>query len=62
MPPKAPIKPRAWKVADVAKHLQVSPWTVRNLVNRHSIPFFKVGRCLRFRQQAIEAWMAKREH
>lgn len=62
MPPAPKAKPLAWTVQDVARELQCSPNHVRNLVNRGLLKHFKVGRLLRFRQQDIEEWMARRVH
>ena len=42
---------------EVADLLRVSRWSVYEMVKRHDIPFFKVGRSVRFDRNSIEVWM-----
>lgn len=45
----------------VASKLQISPNGVLHMVRARTIPFIKLGhRTLRFREQDIEAWIAKK--
>ena len=41
---------------EVAAYLQVHPRTVRNMVKRHALPFFRVGRVYRFNKDEIDRW------
>ena len=47
----------AMTVQDVAEYLNVDPKTVYRLVNRRSLPGFKVGGCWRFRKEDIDDWI-----
>lgn len=42
---------------EVADLLRVSRWSVYEMVKRHDIPFFKVGRSVRFDRHSIEVWI-----
>lgn len=44
---------------DVAKYLRCSVSTVRRFVMRGDIPFFRVGKLVRFRRSDIDAWLTK---
>lgn len=44
-------------VREVAKLLKISDKTVRRLMARGSLPFFRVGAQVRFRRVDIEAWV-----
>lgn len=46
-----------WTVDDVAKELNCSTRHIRKLVSRNRIPFFKVGRLVRFSPFKISAWL-----
>jgi excisionase family DNA binding protein len=49
------------KVEDVARTLRVSRSQVYNLTQKHRLPGMKVGKCIRFRKQALVDWMTARE-
>jgi excisionase family DNA binding protein len=49
---------RALTTVDVAERLNVQDYRVRDLARRKMIPFFRVGRQLRFDARAIENWIA----
>jgi excisionase family DNA binding protein len=46
----------------LADLLQVSPGTLRNWVSQQYIPYLKIGKNVRFSQNAIEQWLKKRAH
>lgn len=46
---------------DVAERLAVSQSTVRMWVSRNEIPYIRLGRLVRFRQEEVEAWLQARE-
>ena len=48
---------KVWSVQEVAAYLKVAPITIYRKAKAKEIPFFKVGRHLKFSQEAIEAWM-----
>ena len=41
----------------VAEYLGIAVGTVYNKVSRGEIPFFKVGRAVRFRRSVIDEWV-----
>lgn len=41
---------------DEVAYLQVHPSTVRNLVKRRALPFFRIGRVYRFDKDEIDRW------
>ena len=47
-------------VAEAAKLLGVSVSGMRRLQQERRIPFFKVGRCVRFAKSDLAAYLAKR--
>jgi len=48
---------KVWGVREVAAYLKVAPITIYRKVKAQEIPFFKVGRHLKFSQSTIEAWI-----
>jgi excisionase family DNA binding protein len=48
-----------WTADDVARELQCSMRHVRKLVSEDKIPFFKIGRLVRFSPQRIREWLLK---
>lgn len=42
-----------------ARFLGVRPSTIRAWCNRRRIPFFKAGRCVRFRRSWLEEFVAR---
>lgn len=45
------------KFNQVVEYLNVSEITVRRLIDRGHIPFYKVGKLLRFREEDIEKYL-----
>ncbi len=48
---------KVWGVREVAAYLKVAPITIYRKAKAGEIPFFKVGRHLKFSQEAIETWI-----
>ncbi len=48
---------KIWGVGELAQYLKVSPLTVYRKVKRKEIPYFKVGRHLKFSQEMIDEWL-----
>ncbi len=48
-------------VSDVAKYLRISRASVYRMVETSQIPVSKIGRQLRFREDAIDSWLARKE-
>jgi excisionase family DNA binding protein len=48
-------------VEELASFLKVDPKTVQYLSDIKRLPYFKVGRLIRFRRSAIEEWAKSRE-
>ena len=46
--------------ARVAEKLSVSGRTVRNLLKAGELPALRVGRCLRFREEDVDAFIGRR--
>jgi len=46
---------------EVSKYLKISTDALADLVRRHRIPAFKVGRQWRFRKSSIDRWAEKQE-
>ncbi len=44
-------------VQDMAEYMAIKPSTIYALVERKEIPFYKVGRLIRFRRVEIDEWM-----
>ena len=44
----------------VADYLGLRVYTIDSWVSQKKIPFVKVGRCVRFRPEAIESWLKER--
>lgn len=49
-----------WDVPQVATYLKVSESWVYKLVAAKGIPFQRMGRLVRFRQEQIDSWLASR--
>ncbi len=47
-------------IAEAARLLGISATSMRRLQQGRRIPFFKVGRCIRFSSRDIVAYLAKR--
>ncbi len=52
---------RLLKADEVAEALQVPKPRVYELARQHALPAVRIGRQLRFRQEAIETWLAALE-
>lgn len=48
---------RVLTITDLAELLAVSKITIKRLCAANAVPFFKVGRCVRFHPPAIERWI-----
>jgi excisionase family DNA binding protein len=48
-------------ITGVSRYLSVSVNTAYGWVNQRKIPFFKVGRLLRFDLSEIDAWLSERK-
>ena len=48
-------------IKEVAKFLNCSVSTIRNLVNKREIPFFRLGVKLYFNLESIKKWIQKNE-
>ena len=44
---------------DLAKCLSVSTWTIYGWVGQRRIPYFKVGRLVRFNKAQVLSWIEK---
>ena len=51
---------KLFDVKSLAGYLNVTPRAVRAWVHQRQIPFFKLGKLVRFRRAHIEAWLAER--
>ncbi len=49
---------RLLKADEVAEALQVPKPRVYELARQHALPAVRIGRQIRFRQEAIETWLA----
>ncbi|MHB9133659.1 MAG: helix-turn-helix domain-containing protein [Armatimonadota bacterium] len=50
-------KPCYLTVKGVAEYLHLSEDTIYRMVSRKQIPFFKLGKCIRFPVDAIDTWL-----
>ena len=48
-------------IEELCEYLKISKQTVYLMTSRDAIPFFKVGRRLRFRREAIDKWAKEKE-
>jgi len=46
---------------EVCTYLSVCRRTLQRLLNRREIPFIRIGASLRFRPEAVESFLARRE-
>ena len=46
---------------DLAAAWGVRPKQIYNLVENHGLPCIRLGKYMRFRQSAVESWLAERE-
>jgi len=44
---------------EVARRLSISPFHVYRLARERQIPHFRIGRSVRFTEEAIGAWIAR---
>ena len=48
--------------SEVAEYLRISRASVYRLVKNREMPVSKIGRQLRFRRNAIDKWLSKKEN
>ena len=48
-----------WTIGDVAKFFSCSERHVRDLVAKDRVPFFKIGRLVRFHKHQVIEWLQK---
>ena len=53
---------RRLDVAQAADYLGVSTHYIRRQVQLRGLPFYKVGRLLRFDSEELDRWLAARHH
>jgi len=53
---------KLWDVAKAADTLGLTEGGVRQMVFRKTIPYTKIGRCVRFDPEALSAWVRNRAH
>lgn len=60
--PIAQVEP-LWRVEEVMVYLNCKEVTVWRYMHRHGLPYIKLGRTtpLRFRPEAVKAWVASQE-
>ena len=51
------MEKRFLNVGDVAEYLGVEPSTVYAWVHTRQIPFYKVGRLVKFKQEQVDRWI-----
>ena len=49
-------------VRDLSELLSVKQSTVYYWVHRNTIPYLKIGRCVRFDLEQIKEWLKQKEH
>lgn len=47
-------------VAQCAEYLKISKWLVYESVKKNEIPYFKIGKAIRFRINELDNWIAQR--
>ena len=55
------LRPMGLIYPEIAELLRVSERTVRTWVQAEGLPCVRVGRAVRFRPEAVSAWLAERE-
>lgn len=48
-------------IPEVAARLRLSKWSARDLVRRGVLPSIRIGRRIRVRAEALDAWLRSRE-
>lgn len=46
-------------IKEVSRMLNLSVWTLYRMVSEGFIPYYKLGRAVRFKRSEIEEWLAK---
>lgn len=54
--------PTLWTPEEVAERLGVKLRWVRRAIERHQLPFVRVGRLVRFDPETIERWIEANSH
>jgi excisionase family DNA binding protein len=49
-----------WRIEEVCQYLNVKRSTAYSLVESGSIPFYRIGRLLRFKPEDVKSWMETR--
>jgi len=49
-------------VHEVAAYLHCSPSTIRRMAAAGELPYYRLGRLLRFRRTELDAWLTRRHH
>lgn len=47
---------------EAASYLKLAVGTIRNLTSAHALPFARRGRIVRYRRDALDAWLVKGTH
>ncbi len=58
-----PKSEELWRYREAAAFLDITVPTLQTWVStqRYSVPYLKIGRCVRFRRSALERWLHRRE-
>ena len=46
-----------FNIVELAEYLRCSPTTIRRLIKRQSIPFFRIGNKYNFNKKIIDNWI-----
>jgi excisionase family DNA binding protein len=55
------MEKRYLKVEELATYLGLSPETIRAWVKKRQIPFYKLGRAVRFDKHEIDKWLESKK-
>lgn len=55
-----PIQAAVMDVRSLCKYLQISERKVRSLVSDNEIPYFKIGKSVRFHKDEVDKWCIRR--
>ena len=55
-------QPELLTTAEAAKYIGVAEHTLEvwRSTKRHRLPYLKIGKCVRYRRQDLDAWLASR--
>ena len=54
-------KDKMMTIEELAEFLSISRYTLYNWTSTRNLPFYKIGRTVRFRMKDIEAWLEKQK-